>query len=348
MLNEAYVKPDVTPQNIVGMVDPIKHVNLITFSEEEAIPYPEKSPRALHITLKCKGFIVAKVLIDGGSTVNVLPKSTLTHLQVDIEDLTPQTMIIRAFDGTQRDTLGEVILPLEIGPSIFHVSFQVMEIDATYTMLLGRPWIHEAGAIPSTLHQKVKYIESGTIISIHGEEDILVSKPVSVPYVDNTEQVGRSLWHSFEVVESNPCQIETPVQYVNQVVARIMTKNGYKEGKGLGLKLQGDCLPIAVPEKANRFGLGYEETPEEKLASINLDKRHEKNKMHQIPHLKETFPAPAEIVMDDQVVHPQYRITINAIEGEEADKPKTIHLSTDKEILKNWEVESMSDVIASK
>jgi len=61
-------------------------------------------------------------------------------------------MIVKAFDETRRDTFGEVILPLEIGPSIFQVSFQVMEIDATYTMLLGRPWIHEASAIPSTLH----------------------------------------------------------------------------------------------------------------------------------------------------------------------------------------------------
>jgi len=123
MLNEAYVNPNVTPQNVIGMVDPIKHVNLITFSKEEIIPQLEKSLLALHITLKCKGFIVANVLIDGRSIINVLPKSTLTHLQVDEEDLTPQMMIVRAFDGTQRDTLGEVILPLEVGPSIFQVLF---------------------------------------------------------------------------------------------------------------------------------------------------------------------------------------------------------------------------------
>jgi len=137
MLNEAYVKPDVTPKNVIRMVNVVKHVNLITFSKEEIIPQPEKSQQALHITLKCKGFIVAKVLINGGSVINVLPKSTLTHLQVDVGNLTPQMMIVRAFDGTRKDTLGEVILPLEIGPSIFQVSFQVMKIDVTYTMLLG-------------------------------------------------------------------------------------------------------------------------------------------------------------------------------------------------------------------
>jgi len=74
MLNEPCVKLDVTAQNVIGMVDPVKHVNLITFSEKEIIPQPAKNLRALHMTLKCKGFIVANVLIDGRSAINVLPK----------------------------------------------------------------------------------------------------------------------------------------------------------------------------------------------------------------------------------------------------------------------------------
>jgi len=69
------------------------------------------------------------------------------------------------------------------------------------------------------LHQKVKYIKDGAIITVHGEEDVLVSKPLSVPYIDSTEQVEGDLWPSFEIVESNPCQTKTLVQHVNQVVA---------------------------------------------------------------------------------------------------------------------------------
>lgn len=61
-------------------------------------------------------------------------------------------MVVKAFNGTKQGILGEVTLPLEIGPSCFHVLFQVMEIELAYTMLLGRPWIHAADAIPSTLH----------------------------------------------------------------------------------------------------------------------------------------------------------------------------------------------------
>jgi len=193
------------------------------------------------------------------------------------------------------------------------------------------------------LHQKVKYIEDGAIITVHGEEDVLVSKPVSVPYIDSTEQVEGNLWHSFEIVESNHCQTETPVQHVNQVVARIMAKNGYEEGKGLGSKLQGGCSPITVSEKTDKFGLGYKESLEEKFASVNLSKKHKKSKIHQIPHLKETFPAPTETVMVENVFHPQYRLTINALDDGEVEDYKAIHFSTNEELLQNWEAEPMSD-----
>jgi len=81
---------------------------------------------------------------------------------------------------------------------------------------------------------------------------------------------------------------------------------------------------------------------------MNLDKKQKESKMYQIPHLKETFLALAEVVIADKVVYPQYYITINALDGEEDDEPDTIYFSMDKEILKNWEVESMLDVIASK
>jgi len=114
MLNEAYVKPDVIPQNVVGMVDPVKHVNLITFSSKKVFLQSEKNPSALHITLKCKDFIVAKVLINSGSALNVLLISTLIYLQMSTEDVTPQVMVVRAFDGTRRGILGEVVLPLKL------------------------------------------------------------------------------------------------------------------------------------------------------------------------------------------------------------------------------------------
>ncbi|KAK4732101.1 hypothetical protein R3W88_025089 [Solanum pinnatisectum] len=36
--------------------------------------------------------------------------------------------------------------------------FQVLNINTSYNLLLGRPFIHMAGAVPSTLHQLMKFV----------------------------------------------------------------------------------------------------------------------------------------------------------------------------------------------
>ncbi|RVW67758.1 hypothetical protein CK203_065011 [Vitis vinifera] len=40
----------------------------------------------------------------------------------------------------------------------------VLRIPTSFNLLLGQPWIHRAGAIPSSLHQKVKFIHDGQAI----------------------------------------------------------------------------------------------------------------------------------------------------------------------------------------
>ncbi|MCI57109.1 receptor-like kinase, partial [Trifolium medium] len=41
---------------------------------------------------------------------------------------------------------------------------------------LGRPWIHEAGAVPSTLHQNLKFVKNGKVVTVKGEQALLVSQ----------------------------------------------------------------------------------------------------------------------------------------------------------------------------
>jgi hypothetical protein len=84
-------------------------------------------------------------------------------------------VVVRAFDGSRRSVIGEVDLPMMIGPHVFQITFQVMDIQAAYSCLLGRPWIHEAGAVTSTLHQKLKFVKNGKLVTIEGEQALLVS-----------------------------------------------------------------------------------------------------------------------------------------------------------------------------
>ncbi|RVW92012.1 Retrovirus-related Pol polyprotein from transposon 17.6 [Vitis vinifera] len=51
----------------------------------------------------------------------------------------------------------------------------VLRIPASFNLLLGRPWIHQAGAIPSSLHQKVKFIHDGQVITVQSTRDMISS-----------------------------------------------------------------------------------------------------------------------------------------------------------------------------
>lgn len=35
--------------------------------------------------------------------------------------------------------------------------FSVVDYTSSYNMIIDRPWIHDMGAIPSTLHQSIKF-----------------------------------------------------------------------------------------------------------------------------------------------------------------------------------------------
>ena len=63
----------------------------------------------------------------------------LEHLKVDMSLIKPSPRIIRAFDGTHHEVQGEIKLMIEINWRSSIVNFQVIKVDSTYNMLLGRP-----------------------------------------------------------------------------------------------------------------------------------------------------------------------------------------------------------------
>ena len=102
-----------------------------------------------------------RAFLDNGSSLNVMPMSTLSRLPIDLSDMRKSQMVVRAFDGTKRKVLGNIKLSIQVGPYTFDFEFIVMDINPSYNCFLGRPWIHMAGTVPSTFHQKVKFVVEG-------------------------------------------------------------------------------------------------------------------------------------------------------------------------------------------
>ena len=127
---------------------------------------------------------MAYVLVDIVSSLNMLPKKALDRLDCEGLTLKPINIVVRAFDGSKRIVHGEVDILIKVGTQTFDSTFYVMDIFPSYSCLLGRPWIHDVGAVTSTLPQMVKYPTKGKIIIVHGEEEYMVSHLNSFRYVE--------------------------------------------------------------------------------------------------------------------------------------------------------------------
>lgn len=99
-------------------------------------------------------------------------------------------VIVKAFDDTRKIVIGEVDLPMTIGPHTFQITFQVMDIHSSYSCLLGRPWIHEAMNVTSTLHQRLKFVRKGKLVTVCGEEALVVSHLSSFYFVNVEDEIG--------------------------------------------------------------------------------------------------------------------------------------------------------------
>ena len=174
VLKEVKIPEGVSEETLGHIISSVFASNQISFSYEELGEDGIQHNKALFIVVKSSNKIISRVLVDNGSSLNVCPLATLNLLEVEPSSIKLNSTVVRAFDGSKREIVGEVELEVTIGPQTFSIPFQVLDIPRTFNLLLGRPWIHAAGAIPSSLHQRVKFIIDGQLITVMGEQDYAI------------------------------------------------------------------------------------------------------------------------------------------------------------------------------
>jgi len=82
------------------------------------------------------------------------------------------------------------------------VTLQVMDIHPSYNMLLGRPWIYVARMVTSSLHQCLKYIMNGMLVTVKAEETIFMIKNVVIPFIKAVDCKDRNVY-AFEIMNTD-------------------------------------------------------------------------------------------------------------------------------------------------
>ncbi|XP_073264252.1 uncharacterized protein [Populus alba] len=331
VMNEAYVPQDIEQKTMEHLVGRIHAANYLYFTEDELDAEGTGHNKPLYVTVRCKDCLIGKVLIDNGSALNVLPRHMLDEMPVDPSHMQPSVMTARAYDGSPRQVIGTIEVELAVGPQVFLVTLQVMDIHPSYSMLLGRPWIHSAGAVTSSLHQCLKYIANGVLVTVKAEETISMVRNVAVPFIEAEDCKDGNL-HAFEVVNTEWVPENTVVRKPEISEATKMAAKSFLKHKILfpydiekGRLEWMDIIKLKAAEQ--RFGLGYKPKKEDykraagarrekRMARIEGRKPEEESLA--IPPIRISFPKAAYVMQPDKghgnLLQKFFSMNINTLE----------------------------------
>ncbi|XP_056848891.1 uncharacterized protein LOC130499023 [Raphanus sativus] len=140
-----------------------------TAREQERVLAPHHD--ALVISLTIANCLVKRILVDNGSSSNIIFHSAFADLGLEPTALTRRATPLVGFSGEVKQTLGQVLLPVYAKGVNQATNFLVVDCPSSYNVILGRPWIHDMGAVPSTLHQLVKFPTPWGIKAIKGDHE---------------------------------------------------------------------------------------------------------------------------------------------------------------------------------
>ena len=116
------------------------------FSKEDArgVKQPHNDP--LVIMLMIEGFNTRKILMDNGSSTNIIYLSTFQQLKLDPGRLRPFEPPFVSFSGDRVHPKGIVMLPVTVGsyPQQLtrQLDFLVVDFLSSYNVIIGRPTLN--------------------------------------------------------------------------------------------------------------------------------------------------------------------------------------------------------------
>ncbi|XP_070034999.1 uncharacterized protein [Nicotiana tomentosiformis] len=126
----------------------------IIFTEEEADILLLTHNDALVISLNVLDLTFKRVLVDLGSSANIIQWRVLERAKLT-GILT--TKLLASFNLTSVTTRGEILLPTHAEGVTKITLFEVVYGDMGYNVILERSWIHAMKVVPSTYHQLFKF-----------------------------------------------------------------------------------------------------------------------------------------------------------------------------------------------
>ncbi|XP_070002367.1 uncharacterized protein [Nicotiana sylvestris] len=133
----------------------------------EALSQPYSN--ALVISFLVNTFQIKCVLVDPRSSANIIRSRVVEQLGLLVQ-IVPTSRVLNGFNMASEIMKGEITIPVNVAGTTQNARFHVIEGDMRYNALLERPWIHCMRAVPSTLHQMMKFPTNDGIKTVYAEQ----------------------------------------------------------------------------------------------------------------------------------------------------------------------------------
>ena len=205
----------------------------ITFSDSdlEGCQHPHDDPLVVHAVVANK--IVHRVLVDNGSSADIIFASTFDKMGIGRERLEPVNTHPRGFSGEKVLPLGSIQLVLTLGEPLCQATtttrFLIVDAPSAYNMLLGRPSLNAIKAIPSAYHMMIKFPTVSGIGMVRGDQRVarecysasMKQKAVDNIYMDELDMRDEVLTRPEPSEELEPVSLDDNLEHLAYIGSKL-------------------------------------------------------------------------------------------------------------------------------
>ncbi|KAF8080646.1 hypothetical protein N665_0930s0004 [Sinapis alba] len=142
--------------------------NVISFKERATVNQTKPRNDLLVIELTIQNINVARLLVDTGSSANIIFKNTLERIEIDLSEIAENPSPLVGISGEATIALGSINLAVKAGAITKVTEFLVVDRPASYNTIVGTPWVNSMQEVPSTYHMCLKFLTPRGVETIWG------------------------------------------------------------------------------------------------------------------------------------------------------------------------------------
>ena len=205
----------------------------ITFSDTdlEGCQHPHDDPLVVRAVVANK--IVHRVLVDNGSSADIIFASVFDKMGIGREKLDPVNTHLRGFSGEKVLPLDSIQLVLTLGEPPCQATttarFLIVDAPSAYNMLLGKPSLNAIKSIPSAYHMMIKFPTVSGVGMVRGDQRVarecysasMKQKAVDNVYMDELDMRDEVLTRLEPSEELEPVSLDDDPEHLAYIGSKL-------------------------------------------------------------------------------------------------------------------------------